>query len=379
MKKSNLIYTFILGTRPEIIKMSPLFKEVIAKKLSYEIIHTGQHYSKVLLNDIWNDFNLPPITKKIKLKSTIAAAVLGEMITSITKYLEDHKRSYQNKYRVIIVQGDTNSTLAGALVANKLKIPLVHVEAGFRSGLKTQPEEINRILVDHMSDLNFATDYEAFLNLENDHLDRNAFQVTNTAYATANYIKNQLKVKSSAKYLPFRLMTIHRAENADNMQRLKKIWDLANELSLEKPIVWVMHPRTQPQLEKMIKSKIKVQQKLSPKHLINAKLIFLAPQGYKNFFQLLNHAQSIFSDSGGIVDEAVFLGKPYVCLRSETEQHEIIQSKRMILLSPELSLDKLLFESKKFETTPYPYLKANMKKTLIKAPQLIIEKIGKFF
>lgn len=370
MKNKKITFCFILGTRPEIIKMFPLIMEVKRRNFSLEIIHTGQHHSKVLQDEIWQDLKLPPITKKIKLKTKASSSMLGEMVTGISQYLIQQI----NPNRVIIVQGDTNSTLAGALVANKLKIKLIHVEAGFRSGLRTQPEEINRILVDQMSDLNFASDKEALKNLYDDHLKKNSYLTFNTAYAAANYMTKHL-IKRTNQFPPFRLMTIHRAENADNLQRLKNIWELANALACELPLVWVMHPRTMPQLEKMLKTKLKVQNHLKKKDLECAKLIFLSAQRYQKFFTLISQSQSILSDSGGIVDEAVFLSKPYICLRSETEQHQIIKKKRMLLISPELSPKELLSKAKKFEALAYPHLSLKDKNELIIAPAAIIEKI----
>lgn len=357
--------------------MFPLIEEVRKRKLSYEIIHTGQHHTKVLQSEIWKDLKLPNITKKITLKkgkNKSASLVLGEMIEKLSLYFQ--KQSF--KKRIIVVQGDTNSTLAGALVANKLKIPLVHVEAGFRSHLKSQPEEMNRILVDHMSDLNIATDAEAYGNLIKEGLKKNIYKASNTAYAAANHMLQELQSEKTI-FQSYRLMTVHRAENADSPTRLLKIWQLASVLATEIPLVWVMHPRTLPQLEKILKTKIKVEKKLKAKDLSKPKLLFLAPQRYQKFFHLLSHSHSIFSDSGGIVDESVFLGKPYICLRSETEQHEVVKKKRMLLISPELPLETLLQKSKFFERAKYPRLSAREREHLLKAPKTIIEMIENHF
>lgn len=377
MKKPKRVLCFILGTRPEIIKVFPLIAEVVKRKIPYEIIHTGQHHSKVLQSEIWKDLKLPKITYKInlkKVKNKSSGAVLGEMIEKLSFYFQ---KDSQDK-RIIIVQGDTNSTLAGALVANKLKIPLVHVEAGFRSHLKIQPEEMNRILVDQMSDFNIASDAEAISNLKSDGLKQNIYQAANTAYSAANHMLKELD-ETHTTFYPFRLMTIHRAENADNPHRLLKIWQLATLLASEMPLIWVMHPRTLPQLQKLLKTKINVEKKIKQKDLKEPKLLFLSPQRYQKFFHLLCNCQSIYSDSGGIVDESVFLGKPYICLRSETEQHDVVKKKRMLLLSPELSLEHLLQKSKSFERMKYPVLSIKEKTYFLQAPSLIISKILKFF
>jgi UDP-N-acetylglucosamine 2-epimerase (non-hydrolysing) len=377
-KKSTLIFCFVLGTRPEIIKVFPLIDEVQKRKLNFEIVHTGQHHAKVLQAEIWKDLKLPKITHKLNLKKSKnkpAGAVLGDMIEKLSIYFQKNNK----KNRIIIVQGDTNSTLAGALVANKLKIPLVHVEAGFRSHLKTQPEEMNRILVDHMSDLNIATDLEAFNNLKNEGLIKGIFRSTNTAYSAANVMLKDCEINQKMIFSFYQLMTIHRAENTDNPARLFKIWQLANILATEFPLIWVMHPRTQPRLEKILKTKLKVHNKIKPKDLNEPSLIFLSPQGYKKFFDLLLHSQSIYSDSGGIVDESVFLGKPYVCLRSETEQHEVVKKRRMLLLSPELPLSEILHKAKVFLRAKYPLLKDREKQSLLRAPKEMISNIEKFF
>jgi UDP-N-acetylglucosamine 2-epimerase len=364
---------FILGTRPEIIKLFPLIHVAQKRNLSFELIHTGQHYSTELHGDIWKDFNLPPVTKAIVLKHHEASLALGEMIQELSSYLTQAKKD-----RIIIVQGDTNSTLVGAIVANKLKIPLVHIEAGFRSGLKTQPEEINRILVDQLSDLNFAADTQCMKNLKKANLAITAVKSFNTAYAAAATI--QKKLGSHEKQMqPFRLMTIHRAENSDNPQRLKKIWEVASALSKELPLVWFMHPRTMPQLEKLLMQKMNLKQQLTNDDLLKPSLIFMPPQNYQNFFYYLSQCKSVYSDSGGIVDESIFLAKHYICLRNETEQLEVLAKKRMCLLSPLAPLSAILKNAKKFEEKKFPKLTNSEKNKLLNAPEKMIEKIEKYF
>lgn len=375
MKKKKLTYCFILGTRPEIIKMYPLINEVQRRKLPFEIIHTGQHYSAELRQHILRDLKLPAVSKMISLKNKNVSSILGEMIQEISHYLLKNR----NSQRVIIVQGDTNSTLAGALVANKCKIPLVHVEAGFRSGLKSQPEEINRILIDQLSDLNFAVDKRSMNNLKKENLKHNAFKTSNTAYAAANYMHLEAKSFTKNPLPPYRLMTIHRAQNADNAKRLKIIWESAVCLSKELPLVWVMHPRTYPQLEKVLKKKILLKKSINAKDLVSPGLIYVTPQSYRNFFTLLSQCKSILSDSGGIIDESIFLGKPYICLRNETEQSEPIAKKRMVLISPDLSSEAILGLTRKFEKRSYPFLSIKEKVKLINAPKSIIDKIENFY
>lgn len=371
---------FVIGTRPEIIKISPLIKEVVRRKIDFEIIHTGQHYDKVLYAEIWKDLNLPKIKKKIILKKSKKksdGATLGEMIEKLALYLQRKT----TKQLIVIVQGDTNSTLTGALVAKKCRIPLVHVEAGFRSHLKTQPEEINRILVDHLSDLNITADDQAFENLQKEGFSSHVFPSFNTAYAAADSMlqeitKNKL---NEGNVGAFRLMTIHRAENVDSDERLLYIWQIAHILAKDLPLVWVIHHRTKPRLEKLLKTKLKILSWIKPSDLKRGGLIFLTSQGHKKFFQLLASCHSIYSDSGGIVDEAVYLGKPYICLRNETEHLSVLKKKRMLLLSPELNIVALLHSSKLFEKDRYPKLSLMEKRALLKAPKVIIDKIMKYF
>ena len=367
MKKIKI--SFVLGTRPEIIKVFPIILEAIKKKIDYEIIHTGQHFDPIMSNQIWEELKLPPITQQFALQKSHAASELGQMQDKISNYYLGNPHSN----RVVLVQGDTNSTLAGALVANKMGLKLVHVEAGCRSGLKKQPEETNRILVDNMSDLNFAMDKTSLLNLKKEHLLRNALVCPNTAYAASDYIAKSILPLHT---LPgFRLMTIHRAENADNPKRLKNIYQLAVLLSRSMPVVWVLHPRTKQALTKLAQKDFNVFKKFSSMIIHTKGLFFLEPQSYLDFFSLLAGCHSVLSDSGGVVDESVYLSKHFICLRSETERVEVLNQKRAILLSPELAPVFMYKKIINFELKNYPELKLNERKKLINSPEQIIKKI----
>jgi len=320
-KKQKEIFSFVLGTRPEVIKLAPLIRSCVLQKIPFEIIATGQHYEDVMFSDFWKELGLPKIQYQFVIpKNQHSLIVFANLINQLTTLWT--KKSAQK--RIVLVQGDTNSTLVGAIVAKKLGLKLVHLESGFRSGNKNQPEEINRILVDELSDLNFAMDQAALSELKKlgFKLAKNLFFVENTSFESADYILKKISKKIVVPSEPYVILTIHRAETVTNPKRMNEIIKYYFQLQKRYKVIWVVHPRTRDILKKN-------------------NVLFVEPMGHGEFLAHLNSALIIISDSGGIVTEAKLLDKPLVILRKETEYQSIIQENRATLVSPDLSSKKM--------------------------------------
>jgi UDP-N-acetylglucosamine 2-epimerase (non-hydrolysing) len=308
----------IIGTRPEIIKTSPIIRECSKRELDYLIIHTNQHYEYELDKFFFDDLQLPQPLYNLNIGSDLHGAQTGKMLKEIEKVLLEEKPN------IVLVQGDTNTTLAGALASVKLHIPVGHVESGMRSFDRKMPEEINRILVDHCSDYLFCPTGTAKKNLLHEGIDRKRIYVvgdTAVDAITQNIYTSDKKAKiltkldlSSKKYF---LLTLHRAETVDSKKNLSNtvlsMERISNDFDI--PIVFPVHPRTLNRL-----TKFELKEKLE--QIQNLKLI--EPVGYLDFLKLEKNAQIVLTDSGGVQEECCILGTKCVTLREQTEWIETI-------------------------------------------------------
>lgn len=305
----------VVGTRPEIIKMAPVIRECKNRNIPYFIIHSNQHYSEEMDSIFFKELELPKPHYNLGVGSGLHSNQTGNILIKMEPILVDEKPD------IVLVQGDTNTVLAGALAASKLGIKVGHIEAGLRSYDRTMPEETNRIMTDHISDYLFAVGPNQRAILQKEGIDREKIHtVGNTVSdslfqhleisATKSDILNQLNLESK-KYF---LVTAHRASNVDIPANLVELLELFNQLHKKhnQTIVWPIHPRTQ--------SKLKEFNIDIPNYL---KL--LPPIGYLDFIQLQKHAQLILTDSGGIQEEACLLGVPCITLRENTERPESIE------------------------------------------------------
>ncbi len=301
----------VIGARPQFIKAVALSEEL--KKNHQEIlIHTGQHYDENMSDIFFDELSIPKPTYRLDLGGGGHGAQTGAMLVEIEKIL------LKEKPDLLLVYGDTNSTLAGALAAVKLHIPVAHVEAGLRSFNRRMPEETNRILVDHISKFLFAPSSEAVKQLKLEGLEENVIDVGDIMYDSIlkfkdiaiekSLILDQLKLKGKK----FSLATIHRAENTDSKVVLTNILDGLS--SLPTIIILPLHPRT--------KNKI-YEYDLS---FDNEKIFIVEPLGYLDMICLMSNAEAILTDSGGIQKEAYYLGIPCITLREQTEWLETVQS-----------------------------------------------------
>jgi len=307
----------IVGARPQFIKLAPLSKG-LAGIHEEIIVHTGQHYDYAMSERIFIDLDIrePDIHLEINTGSTTS------QITQMMLMLDSAMIKF--KPDLIIVFGDTNSTFAGAMTAAKLNIPIIHIEAGLRSYNRSMPEEINRIVTDHVSKYLFAPTETAIAILQKEGLGKNSFL---TGDIMVDTIKNNLAIALSKSTIivdfklentVFNLLTLHRNYNVDDTKILEHILDELGQL--DEKIIFPVHPRT----KKMLSDSCK----------IPANIKMIDPQGYLDFISLENFAKRIITDSGGIQKEAFILKKPCITLRTETEWIETVEEKWNLLINP---------------------------------------------
>jgi UDP-N-acetylglucosamine 2-epimerase (non-hydrolysing) len=304
---------FIIGTRPEIIKLSSLIREFVNKNENFFIIHTNQHYSEKLDKIFFEELALPIPKYNLNVGSGAHGYQTGTMMIRIEEVL------IKEKPKLVVVEGDTNTVLAGALAASKLHIKVAHVEAGLRSYFRQMPEEINRVVVDHISDFLLAPTLKSQKILIREGINKNKICVTGNTIVDAVYqnlkLSKQNNILQKLKLLPkeYFLLTAHREENVDNKEILLSIFSAMEAIARQScsPIIYPIHPRTK---KKIAEFMIKV-----PKEVI-----IIEPLGYLDFLSLENNARLIFTDSGGVQEESCILKVPCITLRDNTERPETI-------------------------------------------------------
>jgi len=305
--------SIVLGTRPEIIKMSPVIRLCVEQELEYQLIHTGQHYSINMDKVFFDELHLPQPDSSLDVgtESSLQGHQTGLMLQGIEEVL------MRTKPDVVLVQGDTNSVLAGALAACKLQIKVGHVEAGLRSYDRNMPEEHNRVMTDHISDYLFCPTKEAALNCRKEGIPEEFIHVTGNTIVDA--VQQNLKISEKESNIMktldleengFILMTAHRQENVDDKTRFSNIIKACSLIN--ERIIYPIHPRAR-----------KMFNEFGLQASDNLKLI--EPLGYLDFLKLENNARLIMTDSGGLQEEACILGTPCLTLRENTERPETVE------------------------------------------------------
>ncbi|MEM4204889.1 MAG: UDP-N-acetylglucosamine 2-epimerase (non-hydrolyzing), partial [Candidatus Methanomethylicaceae archaeon] len=302
----------IVGARPNFIKLEPVSKELERQKIDHVIIHTGQHYDYQMSKIFFEELQIPEPHYNLGVGSDTPARQLGNIIKEcdiLTKEEPD----------VVLVYGDTNSTLGGGIAAVKNSIPVGHVEAGLRCYDRMMQEELNRVLTDHLSEILFCPTKNAVRNLEKEGLGDRAFYTGDVMVETLNnYIKClnfKILKELGLTERGYILLTLHRAENVDNVNKLKEIIVTLKELSKEETIVFPVHPRTLKNLSLFgLFSDLK-----------NENIKVANPLSYSNFLALEKNAKLIMTDSGGVQKEAYILGIPCITLRERTEWIETVE------------------------------------------------------
>jgi len=314
----------VLGTRPEIIKMSPVIRECERRGLDYFIIHSGQHYSREMDRIFFEELELPDPDYSLDVGSGTHAAQTAKIMTGVEDVL------IKESPEIVLVQGDTNTVMASALAAAKLHIRVGHIEAGLRSFNRQMPEEINRVLTDHISDYLFAPTEVARQNLLAEGIAEHKICVTGNTVVDAVYQNleisrkkgNVLKDLDLAPHEYF-LVTAHRQENVDNRTRLKEILKglegVQKEFSL--PIVFPVHPRTEKRIREL--------------GIGTDGLNLTKPFGFLEFLQLESQAKVVLTDSGGVQEETCVLGVPCATMRYDTERPETLDIGSNILVGTE--------------------------------------------
>jgi UDP-N-acetylglucosamine 2-epimerase (non-hydrolysing) len=309
----------VVGTRPEIIKMSPIIRECEEKNIDYFIIHTNQHYSYSMDKIFFEELGLPDPKYNLEVGSGTHGAQTGKMLIELEKTLLIEEPD------MVLVEGDTNTVLAAALTASKLHMDVGHVEAGLRSYDRTMPEEFNRVLTDHMSKFLFAPTEMSKDNLIREGLEEDWIYVVGNTIVDATLYnlkisqeKSKIMNEQGLSQSGYFLLTLHRQENVDDKKRLERIIDSLEAVTdkFDLPLIYPIHPRS----KKMI-DEFGLMQRLE--NILNIKII--DPIGYLDFLILEKNAKLILTDSGGVQEEACIMNVPCVTLRYNTERPETVE------------------------------------------------------
>jgi len=308
----------VIGARPQFVKAAAVSRVIAAhnataggRRIDESLLHTGQHYDANMSEVFFTELGIPAPRHHLNVGSGSHGRQTGDILIGVERVIQAEKPD------LVLVYGDTNSTLAGAMAAAKLHVPVAHVEAGLRSFNRAMPEEINRILTDAISDLLFCPSQTAMEHLSREGNARGVHLVGDVMYDSVLHHAQQSEAKSSiVRHLglsagEFALATLHRAENTDQPGRLQALLTTLSELPM--PVILALHPRTRA-----------AQKQAGP--LPGGRLRVIEPQGYLDTLALIRAARMVLTDSGGMQKEAYWLGRPCVTLREETEWVELVDA-----------------------------------------------------
>jgi UDP-GlcNAc3NAcA epimerase len=327
----------IVGARPQFVKAAVVSRAISnfntlelshsrTSQLQEILVHTGQHFDANMSQVFFDEMDIPQPGYNLGIGGGSHGQNTGRMIEKIEEVLLKEKPDR------VLVYGDTDSTLAGALAAAKLHIPVAHIEAGLRSFNRRMPEEINRVLTDHVADLLFAPTETAVQNLANEGISgEKVVRSGDVMYDAALYYQKSAR-KPDIEGLPdsdFVLCTLHRAENTDDPERLKDIMDAIETISAKIPVILPLHPRTRARLFGLPTTDSPINRltdSLTTDSPIHSRILTAPPVGYLEMVWLLEHCRMVMTDSGGLQKEAYFFQTPCVTLRDETEWVELVEA-----------------------------------------------------
>ena len=324
----------VLGARPQFIKAAVLSRLIRSKgDFTEVIVHTGQHFDENMSEVFFRELEIPDPAYNLEVNSKGHGAMTGQMMQRLEPLLRDERPD------LVVVYGDTNSTLAGALVAQKMHIPVAHVEAGLRSYNMRMPEEVNRVLTDRISSLLFCPTKQAMKNLEKEgfsDFDLRVIQTGDIMKDSVEFFRKRLGKASDlvtrlgVESKDFALATIHRQENTNNEGRLRAIFQGLESISADHPVVLPLHPRTRAAMKEFN---------------IESSVTLIDPVGYKDMQELLHRCSLVVTDSGGLQKEAYFHGKPSLVVREETEWVELLDTGLAKLVGADPERIRASFES----------------------------------
>lgn len=321
MNRQELKLVTVVGARPQFIKAATTSRAINSLScLSEVLVHTGQHFDANMSDVFFDELDIRRPDYHLGIGGGTHGENTGRMLEAIENVLISEKPD------AVLVFGDTDSTLAAALAAAKLHIPLAHVEAGLRSFNRQMPEEINRVLTDHVSDLLFVPTKSAMENLRNEGIDRGRLHLVGDVMydASIHYLNKARKpvFLNISDQTQFMLCTIHRAENTDDPKRLKAIVENLNCVVKQMPVILPLHPRTAAALKRL------------PIAQLNPSITIIEPVSFLEMNWLLSNCCLVLTDSGGLQKEAFYHKKPCITLREETEWSELVHEGVNVLLSP---------------------------------------------
>ena len=307
----------VVGARPNFMKIAPLMRAFRAADsgLTASLVHTGQHYDKAMKHTFFDQLHIPEPDVDLEVGSGSHAQQTAQIMQRFEPVLDEEQPN------AVLVVGDVNSTIACALVAAKKHVPVIHVEAGLRSGDRSMPEEINRILTDQLSELLFTTESSAADNLQREGISEEKIyfvgnvMIDSLRYNLANAVPARQSLTSAeapAVFMdkPYGLLTLHRPSNVDDPVLLRGLLQALASISQDTPLVFPVHPRT----------RAKISEAGLDKLLAEANILVLPPQGYLEMLGLMAEARLVLTDSGGIQEETTALGVPCLTLRTSTER-----------------------------------------------------------
>ena len=302
----------VVGARPQFIKAAAVSRAVAARDDIIEImVHTGQHFDDNMSKVFFDELDIPPPAYSLDIHGGSHGDMTGRMLSALEAVMGKEHPDW------VMVYGDTNSTLAGALAAAKLNFPVAHVEAGLRSFNRRMPEEINRVVADHLSTLLFCPTVQSVINLEREGITAGVHHAGDVMYDATVFAAVRARERSTIlenlRLAPggYSLATIHRAENTDDPKQLRAVMDWLSNKAKERPIVFPVHPRTRDALARA--------------DIVPQGVAMIDPVGYLDMARLLDGAVAVYTDSGGLQKEAYFHRKPCVTLRAETEWTELVE------------------------------------------------------
>jgi UDP-GlcNAc3NAcA epimerase len=300
----------VVGARPQFVKAAGISRAIAARDdVSEVLVHTGQHHDPALSRVFFDELQIPEPSINLGIHGGRHGEMTGRMLEALEHVMMAEMPD------LVLVPGDTNSTLAGALAAGKLHIPIAHLEAGLRSFNRRMPEEINRVLTDHVSTLLLCPTQTAVENLRREGIVVGVHDIGDVMYdavrfAAANFNQSEVLQRFGIDGRTYAVATLHRAENTDEPEALNAVFTFLNDRARDYPIVFPIHPRTRKQLAEW--------------HIDPGRLTLCDPLGYLDMHRLIQSAVTVFTDSGGLQKEAYFHRVPCVTLRSETEWVETI-------------------------------------------------------